>query len=121
MMSSTVKELEGLALPALDALTKSVTTANLERVRKVGRNLKSNGVDCCRYERVATSCMRLASEFLRFSRPPLHCQLNRILEAERLLCFNKALSEDLDLKIPLAVFAGQDASPASADPRGGHA
>lgn len=30
-----VKELEGVALPALDALTKSVSTGNLERVRKV--------------------------------------------------------------------------------------
>lgn len=30
-----IKELEGVALPALDALTRSVTSAHLERVRKV--------------------------------------------------------------------------------------
>lgn len=34
-MSSQIKELEGIAFPALDALTKAVNTSNLERVRKV--------------------------------------------------------------------------------------
>ena len=34
-LSLQIKELEGVALPALDALTRSVTPANLERVRKV--------------------------------------------------------------------------------------
>ena len=34
-LSLQIKELEGVALPALDALTRSVSSSNLERVRKV--------------------------------------------------------------------------------------
>jgi magnesium transporter len=34
-MSLQIKELEGIAFPALDALTKAINTSNLERVRKV--------------------------------------------------------------------------------------
>lgn len=51
-----VKELEAVALPALDALTKSVSTGNLERVRKVKT----------RHQRLTIRCETLRDELERF-------------------------------------------------------
>ncbi|KAI3435866.1 hypothetical protein D9Q98_001924 [Chlorella vulgaris] len=51
-----VKELEALALPALDALTKSVSTGNLERVRKVKT----------RHQRLIIRCETLRDELERY-------------------------------------------------------
>eukprot|EP00887_Chlorella_sp_A99_P006328 scaffold3.g6328.t1 len=54
--ASQVKELESVALPALDALTKSITTPHLERVRKVKT----------RHQRLTTRCETLRDEVERF-------------------------------------------------------
>ncbi|KAL4458472.1 hypothetical protein ABPG75_013337 [Micractinium tetrahymenae] len=51
-----VKELEAVALPALDDLTKSVSTSNLERVRKVKT----------RHQRLTIRCETLRDELERF-------------------------------------------------------
>lgn len=50
------KELEGVALPALDVLTKSVSSANLERVRKVKTRL----------QRLTLRCEAVRDELQRF-------------------------------------------------------
>ena len=51
-----IKELEGVALPALDALTKTVSPANLERVRKVKT----------RHQRLTLRAEALRDELQRF-------------------------------------------------------
>lgn len=55
-LSLQIKELEGVALPALDALTRSVSSANLERVRKVKT----------RHQRLTLRAEALRDELQRF-------------------------------------------------------
>jgi len=55
-LSLQTKELEGIAFPALDALTKSVSSGSLERVRKVKTRL----------QRLTLRCEALRDELQRF-------------------------------------------------------